>query len=150
MVVLLQVLEHLDNSGKLFEFLATRLVRPGGHLVIAVPNPDGYLKEMGINLLDMPPHHNSCWRRSTFEHLQARFGLELVEYRKEPLRYVHYLGFLQNAVSDHSQLTSLSWRKKAFLKVQLLFVRLLAPLTYLDARDRIDGQTHLVVLRNAR
>src|SRR5712691_9374925 len=54
MVVLFQVLEHMENLKGLVEFLVTRLVRPGGHLVIAVPNPEGYLKEMGINLLDMP------------------------------------------------------------------------------------------------
>jgi len=150
MVVLLQVLEHMENPRQLFELLAKGLVRPGGHLVIAVPNPDGYLKEMGVNLLDMPPHHNSCWGRSTFEQLQARFGWELVEYRQESIRYVHYLGFLQKTIGDHANLTSSSWRKKLYLKVQLLAVRMLAPLTYLGDRERIDGQTHLVVLRNAR
>ena len=150
MVVLFQTLEHMENAEALFEFLTTRLVCPGGHLIIAVPNPDGYLKEMDVNLLDMPPHHNSCWGLSTFEHLHTQFGLQFLEYRKETIRYVHYLGFLQNTVSDHAKLTSGSWMMKVFFKLQSLAIRLLAPLTYLRDRDKIDGQTHLVVLKNVR
>jgi SAM-dependent methyltransferase len=150
MVVLFQVLEHMENSKELFEFLASKLVRPGGHLIIAVPNPDGYLKEMGINLLDMPPHHNSSWGLRTFEHLHTQFGLQMVEYKKEPIRYVHYLGWLQNIISEHAKLTPANWKTKLLNRLQSLIVRLLAPLAYLRDRERIDGQTHLVVLKNVR
>lgn len=150
MVVLFQVLEHMENAKELFEFLTTKLVRPGGFLIIAVPNPDGYLKEMDINLLDMPPHHNSCWGLSTFEHLNTQFGLQLIEHKKETIRYVHYLGFLQNIISDHAKLTSASLMTKMFFKLQSLVVRMLAPLTYVRDRNQIDGQTHLVVLKNVR
>lgn len=150
MVVLFQVLEHMENAKELFEFLTTKLVRPGGYLIIAVPNPDGYLKEMDINLLDMPPHHNSSWGLPTFEHLHTQFGLQFMEHKKETIRYVHYLGFLQNTISDHAKLTSASWMTKSFFKLQSLVVRLLAPLTYLRDREQIGGQTHLVVLKNVR
>jgi len=150
MVVMFQVLEHMENAGELFKFLATKLVRPGGHLIIAVPNPDGYLKEVGINLLDMPPHHNSCWGLPTFQYLERQFGLQLVEYRKEPLRYVHYHGLLQSIVLDNAKLTEGTWKTRMLTRMQVLSVRLLAPLTYLRDRERIDGQTHLVVLKNVR
>lgn len=150
MVVLFQVLEHMEDAKELFEFMTTKLVRSGGYLVVAVPNPDGYLKEIDINLLDMPPHHNSCWGLQTFEHLHAQFGLQLVEHKKETIRYVHYLGFLQNIIREHDGLTSSSWRTKVISKLQSLVVRLWAPLTYLGDRDRIGGQTHLVVLKNVR
>jgi SAM-dependent methyltransferase len=150
MVVLFQVLEHMEQAKELFEFLTTKLVRPGGYLVIAVPNPDGYLKEIDINLLDMPPHHNSCWGFPTFEHLHAQFGLQLVEHKKETIRYVHYLGFLQSIINEHVGLTSPTWKTKVITKLQSLVIRLWAPLTYLGDRDRIDGQTHLVVLKNGQ
>ncbi len=149
-VVLFQVLEHMENAKELFEFLTSSLVRPGGHLIIAVPNPDGYLKELETNLMDMPPHHNSCWGLATFEHLQSQFGLQLVEHKKEPLRYVHYLGLLQNTINEHAKLTAPSWKTKLFFKVQSLVMMMFAPLTYLRDRDQIGGQTHLVVLKNAR
>lgn len=150
MVVLFQVLEHMENAKELFEHLASKLVRPGGYLIIAVPDPDGYLKEMDINLLDMPPHHNSCWGLETFKHLHTQFGFEFVEQKKEPLRYVHYLGYLQNTISGHAKLISESWKTKAFFKLQSIVIKLFAPLTYMQDRDRIAGQTHLVVLKNVR
>lgn len=150
MVVLFQVLEHMEDAKELFEFMTTKLLRPGGYLVIAVPNPDGYLKEVDINLLDMPPHHNSCWGLPTFKHLHARFGLQLVEHKKETIRYVHYLGFLQNIIREHAGLTSASWMTKVITRLQSLVVRVWAPLTYLGDRDRIEGQTHLVILKNVR
>jgi len=150
MVVLFQVLEHMENAKELFEYLATKLVRPGGYIIIAVPDPDGYLKEIDINLLDMPPHHNSCWGLETFKHLHTQFGFELVEQKKETIRYVHYLGYLQNIISEHAKQTSATWKTKAFFKLQSIVVWLLAPLTYSRDRDQIGGQTHLVVLKNVR
>ncbi|CAN1535012.1 SmtA SAM-dependent methyltransferases [Methylophilaceae bacterium] len=149
-VVLFQVLEHMENAKEIFEFLTTKLIRSGGHLIIAVPNPDGYLKEMGVNLLDMPPHHNSCWGLSTFEYLNSQFGLQLLDYQKEPIRYVHYLGLLNTIIGDQSKLTSRTLRVKLFNRLQLLLVNLFAPLTYMRDRNQMVGQTHLVVLKNAR
>ena len=150
MVVLFQVLEHMEHVKEMFDFLTTKLVKPNGYIIIAVPNSDGVLKEIDINLLDMPPHHNSGWGFPTFEHLHSQFGLQLVEYKKEALRYVHYLGFLNNTISDHAKLTAPSRKTRAFFRMQSLIVRLLAPLTYLRDRGQIDGQTHLVVLKNVR
>lgn len=150
MVVLFEVLEHMENAKELFEYFTSRLIRPGGHLIIAVPNPDGYLKELGINLLDMPPHHNSSWGVNAFEHLNSQFGLQLIEYTKEPIRYVHYLCLLQGILNHHAELTSTTWKLKVFYKLQLLIIKLLSPLTYLRDRERIDGQTHLVVFKNVR
>lgn len=150
LVVSFQVLEHMDNPKRLFEFLVNKLVSPGGYLIIAVPNPSGYLKDMEMNLLDMPPHHNSSWSLATFEYLASQYGLELVDYKKEPLRYVHYLGMIHNMLHSHAQLGSSTLKARLFLKLQSLIVRMFSPLTYLQGRDRIDGQTHLVVLKNVR
>jgi 2-polyprenyl-3-methyl-5-hydroxy-6-metoxy-1,4-benzoquinol methylase len=150
MVVLFEVLEHMECAKELFEFLTTKLVRPGGYLIIAVPNPDGYLNEVDLNLLDMPPHHNSRWSLKCFEQLQSLYGLTLLEYKKEPLRYVHYSSYLQYVISSTANISRPSWKSRLFYKLQALLIRILAPLTYLNGRERIDGQTHLVVLRNDR
>lgn len=149
-VVLFEVLEHMEDAKGLFDLLVTNLIKPKGFLIIAVPNPDGYLREIDVNLLDMPPHHNSCWGLKCFEELSARYGLTLVEYMKEPLRYVHYQGYLQSLISSHAQIANSSFHVRWFYKIQSLLIRLLAPMNYLRDRDRIDGQTHLVVLRNDR
>jgi 2-polyprenyl-3-methyl-5-hydroxy-6-metoxy-1,4-benzoquinol methylase len=150
LVVSFQVLEHLENPKRLFEFLANKLVSPGGHIVIAVPNPDGYLKDMEMNLLDMPPHHNSSWSLATFEHLASQFGLQLVAYEKEPIRYVHYLGMIQNTIMNYAKLASNTLKSRLLIKLQSFIVRMLSPLSYLQDKDNVDGQTHLVVLKHVR
>jgi 2-polyprenyl-3-methyl-5-hydroxy-6-metoxy-1,4-benzoquinol methylase len=147
-VVLFQVLEHMQDVKEVFEFFSAKLVRPGGHLIIAVPNPEGYLKEVSLNLLDMPPHHNSSWSFSTFEHLDVQFGLKVVEYYKEPIRYVHYIGLLNSIISDQVKLMPGTLKVKIFHKLQSMIIAMIAPLTFLRDRDKIDGQTHLVVLKN--
>jgi len=150
MVVLFEVLEHMENAKELFEFISTKLLRPGGHLVIAVPNPEGYLKEMEINLLDMPPHHNSAWSLKCFERLEHFYKLRLVDYQKEPIRLAHYQGFVQYLIVDHARLANQSWKRNIFYKIQSIITRILAPLTYLQDRLHIDGQTHLIVFKNLR
>lgn len=150
LVVSFEVLEHMDNPKRLFEFLVNKLISPGGYLIIAVPNPSGYLKDMEMNLLDMPPHHNSSWSLATFEYLASQYGLELVDYKKEPLRYAHYLGMTQNMLRNYAKLVPNTLKVKLFLKVQSLIVRIFSPLTYLQDRERVDGQTHLVVFKNVR
>lgn len=149
-VALFQVLEHMENAKELFEFLTTRLIHPGGHLIIAVPNPDGYLKDMDINLLDMPPHHNSCWGVKTFQYLQSQFGLQLIAHHQEPIRYVHYLGWVQNSMNGHARLIPETWKTNLVFKLQALATRLMGPLSYARDRERVVGQTHLVVMKNVR
>jgi 2-polyprenyl-3-methyl-5-hydroxy-6-metoxy-1,4-benzoquinol methylase len=147
MVVLFEVLEHMENAKELISFVTANLIRPGGHLVIAVPNPEGYFKELGIIPLDMPPHHNSGWGLRTFEYLSAQFGLQLMDYQKEPLRYVHYVGLLHGILSENLASTPTSLKQKIVRKLRSMFVSLLAPLTYLSDREKVDGQTHLVVFK---
>lgn len=148
MVVLFEVLEHMDKLASLFEFLTTKLVKKGGHLVIAVPNPNSYLREVEANLLDMPPHHNSAWSFDCFNKLQSQFGLTIVAYEKEPIRLVHYDIYIQNLLKSVEKITPNSWKSRVFFKTQMFIIRLLMPLIYLRGRSDIDGQTHLVVFRN--
>lgn len=147
MVVLFEVLEHLENAKELISFITTKLIRPEGHLVIAVPNPEGYFKELGMILLNMPPHHNSGWGLKTFEYLCAQFGLQIIDYQKEPLRYVHYVGLLNGVSVESLASTPISLKQKIVKKLRSMLVNLLAPLTYLSDREKVDGQTHLVIFK---
>jgi 2-polyprenyl-3-methyl-5-hydroxy-6-metoxy-1,4-benzoquinol methylase len=147
MVVLFEVLEHLENAKELIGFVTAKLIRPGGHLVIAVPNPEGYFKELGVVPLDMPPHHNSGWGLRTFEYLSAQFGLQLIEHRKEPLHYVHYVGLLNGVLAENFSSSPISFKQKIARKLRSMLVGLLAPLTYLSDREKVDGQTHLVIFK---
>ena len=139
MVVLFEVLEHLPSPSEMLAAMVDRL-NPGGTLVIAVPNPDGYLKDQGLVLLDLPPHHSTKWSRETFAYIGTRFGLQEVTYATEPLRYVHYQAYMAAIIASGT-------RRRSVRFLQQLAFKALGPFLFDTGRDRILGQTHLVALR---
>jgi 2-polyprenyl-3-methyl-5-hydroxy-6-metoxy-1,4-benzoquinol methylase len=72
-----QVLEHVYEV-KAFIKDALLALKPGGLLVIGVPNSEpyflGYDKYCTLNL---PPHHMGLWNKKVFEKLAPLFGLKL-------------------------------------------------------------------------
>jgi SAM-dependent methyltransferase len=82
-----QVLEHVTDVRGFLE-AAIRMVKPGGLLVLCVPNAEGYLREIPSRL-DMPPHHMSKWSIGTFEALSQILPVDLVETHLEPLSAAH-------------------------------------------------------------
>lgn len=146
MVLLFEVLEHMENPAEMIKSLLN-ILTPNGVLIMAVPNPDGYLKEVDLNLLDMPPHHNSSWPKDTFDYIASKFNLKEVGYEREPLRYVHYTCYLGSLISSHKEISRNTVKSRLLFKLQGLVVRFLAPLTYLTDRANIVGQTHLIAFR---
>jgi 2-polyprenyl-3-methyl-5-hydroxy-6-metoxy-1,4-benzoquinol methylase len=78
-----QVLEHVPEPGEFLRACCT-LLRPGGLLILGLPNQQSYVRHM-INPLDMPPHHMTRWTRRPLRRLQAHFPLKLVRTACEPL-----------------------------------------------------------------
>lgn len=140
MIFMFQVLEHLEHPGA---FIADALAKlnPGGYLVLAVPNPNGYMKHIDVVFLDMPPHHNTCWSNEPFEYLSAKHGLKMVHYEAEPMNYEYLRALLFAQISQNR-----IWG--AVKLAQKIMVLLLLPLLFL-LRDvsECSGQTHLVVLQ---
>ena len=139
MVVLFEVLEHLQSPSEILTAISNAL-NPGGVLLLSVPNPDGYLKDMGLVLLDMPPHHNTCWKKETFEFLAQRLGLEIIQYETESLRYVHYQGLSSSLIQRET-------KNKYVRKMRQLIATLLAPILFVAGGNKIVGQTHLVAFK---
>ncbi len=83
-IVAFQVLEHTPDPRGFLEDLL-HLLRPGGRLVLAVPNPNGWLRLDEHNLLNQPPHHMTRWVPETFQRLPALFPLSIVSVESEPL-----------------------------------------------------------------
>lgn len=95
-----QVLEHVSRPRDLLHSFCD-LLRPGGKLLLGLPNADSFLKHQ-FNLLDLPPHHMTRWTAEVLTHLQAWFPLKLIRVAYEPLPeyqveyYLHaYLDFLR-------------------------------------------------------
>jgi hypothetical protein len=60
------------------------LLRPGGLLILGLPNQRSYVRHM-VNPLDMPPHHMTRWTPQSLTQLQDHFPLRLVRNACEPL-----------------------------------------------------------------
>ncbi len=88
-----------------------RVLRPGGTLVIGVPNIDGFLKLDPDCLLNQPPHHMGLWNRASLTAVAPLIGLEIKAFEIEPLAE---LGWYQ-AVIENAYLKW--WRKRLFYKL---------------------------------
>ena len=101
MVTAFQLLEHLPAP---LPFLrsAVRLVRPGGRLLLAVPDSDGWLARTG-NLLDMPPHHVLHWNPDAMRFLTSLFPLKLEELVIEPLDLDHVGDYARARISPAAE-----------------------------------------------
>lgn len=79
-VTAFHVLEHVWNV-RSFLAAAIAAVRPGGRLIVAVPNCDPwFLRFDKYDTLNTPPHHVGLWSKSALLSLAPHFGLEVVEH----------------------------------------------------------------------
>lgn len=81
-VTAFQIIEHLPDVNPLVE-AAVRCLKPGGSLVITVPNRLRRFRG-DFEPLDHPPHHLSHWSAKQLAHLARRHGLTVQSIRYEP------------------------------------------------------------------
>lgn len=76
-----QVLEHVyDVRGFMTDLIS--LVKPGGRLILAVPNNEPYLRRFDpYNTWNCPPHHVGLWNRESLERMANLFGLVATEHQ---------------------------------------------------------------------
>ncbi len=155
-VAMFEVLEHLDNLDAILNNLV-RITNKGGIIIIAVPNPNSYLKDLDVVLLDMPPHHTAGWSSTTFDYVAKKYNLEKTHYAQEPLRDVHYQGIARTKffpINSPEDLKSNSFKNKIkrFI-INILdssfrpIINRLDYLTYKFEQPNSVGQTHLVVFK---
>ena len=70
-----QTIEHLASVDE-FMTAASAALRPGGRIVVSVPNRDR-MAFGGPDPLDLPPHHVSLWGPDQLRFLADRHGLEV-------------------------------------------------------------------------
>ncbi|MEA2449867.1 MAG: hypothetical protein QOG63_1799 [Thermoleophilaceae bacterium] len=83
-VCLFQTLEHLAHPHAVFDQL-TRMLAPGGHLFVSVPN-GAYigLQEALTGILDLPPNHVTRWSERALAAMAGAHGLRVVALEREP------------------------------------------------------------------
>lgn len=131
-----QVLEHVPKPKEFINALIS-LLKPGGKLIISVPNSQSLLGASGDNLLDMPPHHMTQWDKTTFQSLQTVFPIEVRRFKEEPLATYHVDWYLKLLVLDFTESKLI---RKLLNKVSRYSIRpFLYRLVYL--RSLISGHT---------
>jgi SAM-dependent methyltransferase len=133
-----QVLEHISQP---FEFLSwcCDLLKPGGQLIIAVPNSDSMFKHT-FDILDLPPHHLTKWSRLSLENLPNLFPIRLREIFQSPLEDYHietYVNSLAIALSGMRHA-----RNFFFSRAQRVLVGLIR---YTGMRRFLVGHTILAI-----
>jgi 2-polyprenyl-3-methyl-5-hydroxy-6-metoxy-1,4-benzoquinol methylase len=89
-----QVLEHGEDPRSFFASCAT-CVRPGGLLIISVPNGEGYKFLLENDYLNLPPHHISWWTKDSLLYLGSLNRLVLLDYNYDRLpSYSQPLGII--------------------------------------------------------
>ncbi len=84
-----QVLEHVPEV-KEFLDSALDVLKPGGKLIVSVPNNDAFMFRKDENqLLNRPPHHMGMWNNRSLIHLGRFFPLRLEAIEFEPVQPYH-------------------------------------------------------------
>lgn len=86
-----QVMEHV---AEVRNFLQSSLsvLKPGGLLIISVPNNDSLIFKSDDVCLNMPPHHVGMWNMNSLIKLQKYFNIKVESVHIEPLQKYH-IGF---------------------------------------------------------
>lgn len=136
-----QVLEHVSDPRQFVAALVD-LVKPGGKLIIAVPNAQSFARHLANNLFDQPPHHMTRWSRRTFISLTQLFPLRVDRFAVEPLADYHVDWYLSIQTARFQQSTL--WHRLN----RWWFKTLLAPrLKSAAIRALIPGHTLYVCFR---
>jgi 2-polyprenyl-3-methyl-5-hydroxy-6-metoxy-1,4-benzoquinol methylase len=137
-----QVFEHVSNIKALYED-AIQLLRPGGYLLVAVPNNDlAFLRRnvMYSKVLNMPPHHVNLFTPNSLSKIGNLMGLKVEKTLKEPLMQLNRDTYLYNTVNR--LFLGNNFITRAFWKLKLHFI--LRPIASLF-NNFINGHTVMVV-----
>jgi SAM-dependent methyltransferase len=141
-----QVIEHVSQPGVLLRQLA-KLLRPGGELIVAVPNEDSLLSAMEQNILNLPPHHASCWSRAALESAARLSSLIVEDYVHEPLGLDLYLGALHERLDRYLGGGNVVMRPWLWLIRRAAIARAL--ISYDLVRRAEYGHTHIAFFRRS-
>lgn len=83
-----QVLEHVVNVRDFIKSSIT-VLKPGGFMIVSVPNNDSSIFDFDNMALNMPPHHIGMWNTNSFIKLQDFFDFKIEAVHLEPFGKQH-------------------------------------------------------------
>jgi 2-polyprenyl-3-methyl-5-hydroxy-6-metoxy-1,4-benzoquinol methylase len=137
-VTAFQVLEHVVDPRQFVDGCLQAL-KPGGTLVLGVPNNDCFLRLDDQAVLNGPPHHMGLWTRRSLAALATLFPIEVRAFEIEPLQELDWY----QAVMERRYLPR-RWQRSVFYRIggARIFRRLLE-----ENAATIAGHTILAVFQ---
>jgi 2-polyprenyl-3-methyl-5-hydroxy-6-metoxy-1,4-benzoquinol methylase len=111
-----QVLEHIYDVHSFIK-KQIEVLKPGGKLIIGVPNSNPYLfMSDKYHTLNLPPHHAGLWNKTSLKSMEKVFPLKLKKLSVEPLNhsYDYFIQYHKNQIEQNFLRKSLSWSQKYF------------------------------------
>lgn len=140
-----QVVEHIAEVG-LFIKAMVDLLKPGGRLLISVPNNDSALfKESGLVALNMPPHHMGLWDLNSLVALADHYPITLEKIWLEGLDSRH--AGIAETLAEKMLALKLAERSKIFGPILHKLVARFARFGGRSVSKYILGHTITVVYR---
>jgi 2-polyprenyl-3-methyl-5-hydroxy-6-metoxy-1,4-benzoquinol methylase len=87
-----QVLEHISDVRSYIQS-SLDVLKPGGRLIVSVPNNNSWLSVIPMTALNLPPHHVGLWRPDSVKNLENHFDMKCEEIALEPFSKFRRPGF---------------------------------------------------------
>ena len=143
-VCMFQVLEHIYNVNSFLNH-SIKVLKPGGKLIIGVPNSDPYFLSFDkYSTLNLPPHHMGLWNKKVFEKMASYFNLKIIKLEYDTISikaaaYIHakYLSGVKSLPAHHT--------KKEKATIALLAI-ITVPLTIIKKLSKKLNGAHIAVV----
>ncbi len=135
-----QVLEHIAEI-KSFIDGNIKCLKPGGKLIISVPNNNSFLQSLEAPL-NMPPHHMGLWTEDSLKALTDFFPLKVLNVHLETLNEYHVDNYL-SSIRYNSSNEIYNFMVRKFDRLTGKYKRLKLKIN--DNKDSIIGHTILIV-----
>ena len=152
-IVIFQVLEHLDNINGFIK-LAIQCLKESGYIIIAVPNNAAFIKFAQNHLLNIPPHHVLHWNEKSLRFLAGINSLEVVDIFFEKVTNVHGHYFFSTVIAALIRkllfIKEKSISRAALNRVINKFSAIIASIMIffkIKIYDKFNGQTMIIVLK---
>lgn len=134
-----QVMEHISDV-KTFIKAQVKCLKPGGKLIISVPNNESFIKWSHGGILNFPPHHMGWWNENSLKRIAPLFNLKLERICFEPLQLYHLDYFVNSSIDKNFDANSVLGRIIRKPRVRKIYKRLLR-----GFRNKIRGHTILAI-----
>lgn len=141
-----QVLEHVADVRSFIE-ASLEVLKPGGLMIISVPNNDCLIFKSNDVALNIPPHHMGMWDVNSLISLQKYFEMDVEGIHLEPMQAYH-VGYLNNVIVENFRNDTTN-KNFFYSKFVPKFYPLLANIAATSLAENVIGHSVLVVYKKS-